>query len=470
MNNSQFFTGTNWKVAGNDILAGNFLGTLNAQDLIFKRTNIEGLRLTVGGALLATGDTLTGVAPATGAGNRMMWVPAKAAFRAGQCTGSDWNNANIGLYSFVIGSDGLVVGQSSGSLGFQNNIAGANSYSIGTSNISDGDNTIMVGTGNTSLGDNIIVLGDANALGSAGDNGMTIIGSNNTTVGGGTDTIVIGHNNTVSGAEGIAIGYHLSTFAEGMAMGRYASTNGQPGVLVIGDDSVASDVTATTSNQFVSRFLNGYYFKLTNSTVGLSISPAGVTRIPDLSSVENGPVHANSAGDLFIGLNPVLFAQTASRNVPATVTSVQSLWTTVPSIAAGVAPTGSILRVKIAGVYFGATFGSGVTIDVGITYAGVNVQTGAFAMPAGSPVTGGFAIEAELPVSITSDLNIDGFISIKEVGTGYRKVYDLITDFNNSTVINTATTNTLDVTVQYNMTDANASLEVHSATVELIKL
>jgi hypothetical protein len=46
----------------------------------------------------ATGNTLV-----TGAGTRMMWIPEKAAFRAGAIDASQWNNSNIGLYSAALG-------------------------------------------------------------------------------------------------------------------------------------------------------------------------------------------------------------------------------------------------------------------------------------------------------------------------------------------------------------------------------
>jgi hypothetical protein len=48
-------------------------------------------------------DGTTGNTLATGAGTRMMWIPEKAAFRAGAINATQWNNANIGLYSGAFG-------------------------------------------------------------------------------------------------------------------------------------------------------------------------------------------------------------------------------------------------------------------------------------------------------------------------------------------------------------------------------
>jgi hypothetical protein len=62
-------------------------------------------QLQVHGSVLfdgTSGGTPTGAA---GAGTRMMWVPAKSAFRAGSVTGTLWNDASIGTNSFASGKD-----------------------------------------------------------------------------------------------------------------------------------------------------------------------------------------------------------------------------------------------------------------------------------------------------------------------------------------------------------------------------
>lgn len=55
------------------------------------------------GAVLFSGTT--GATPVAGAGTRMMWIPAKAAFRAGIVTGTAWDDANIGTYTAAFGTD-----------------------------------------------------------------------------------------------------------------------------------------------------------------------------------------------------------------------------------------------------------------------------------------------------------------------------------------------------------------------------
>jgi len=75
------------------------------------------------GGLLVTGTT--GTTPISGAGTRMMWVPAKAAFRAGTVTGTEWDNASIGSYSAAFGYGTIASGD--GSL--------ASGYTVGTNRI-----------------------------------------------------------------------------------------------------------------------------------------------------------------------------------------------------------------------------------------------------------------------------------------------------------------------------------------------
>src|SRR5688500_18037770 len=58
--------------------------------------NSTGPRCTAGGSG-------TVCIPAEGAGTRMMWYPEKAAFRAGYINGTQWDDANIGLYSVAMG-------------------------------------------------------------------------------------------------------------------------------------------------------------------------------------------------------------------------------------------------------------------------------------------------------------------------------------------------------------------------------
>ena len=76
------------------------------------------------GSVLFDGES--GATPTSGAGTRLMWIPDKAAFRAGRLTTDEtetpdatdyWNNANIGYYSVAMGLNTFARGGSSGAFG-----------------------------------------------------------------------------------------------------------------------------------------------------------------------------------------------------------------------------------------------------------------------------------------------------------------------------------------------------------------
>ena len=97
------------------------------------------------GSLLLDGTT--GAIPATGAGTRLMWYPAKAAFRAGVVAGTQWDDANIGANSTVGG------GQNNQAAGVDATIAG------GTTNTASGaQSTVGGGTTNVASGTQAGVL------------------------------------------------------------------------------------------------------------------------------------------------------------------------------------------------------------------------------------------------------------------------------------------------------------------------
>ena len=96
--------------------------------------------LKVNGVLLV--DGATGSAPVSGAGTRLMWVPAKAAFRAGKVSGTEWDDGNIGTGSTVAGGgDNQASGVYAVISGGNSNDSTGNSSSVGggENNIATGD-------------------------------------------------------------------------------------------------------------------------------------------------------------------------------------------------------------------------------------------------------------------------------------------------------------------------------------------
>ncbi len=116
------------------------------------------------GSFVANGNT--GNTPISGAGTRMMWVPAKGALRAGTISGTQWNEGNIGFYSAAFGSDNTASGDYSLAFGRGQTASSSYSFSGGyIGNVSDGQATFVF-AGNPMLTNGnagVVMFGDWNS-------------------------------------------------------------------------------------------------------------------------------------------------------------------------------------------------------------------------------------------------------------------------------------------------------------------
>ncbi|MES2647052.1 MAG: hypothetical protein V4717_09275 [Bacteroidota bacterium] len=119
-------------------------------------------------AVLFTGPAelpgVFGLPPATGAGTRWMWYPNKAAFRSGQVTGSQWNEANVGLHSASLGYNTRAAGQYSFSTGFSASASGIASFAAGDESLASGVNAAVFGTNTTAKSYGSFVVGRYNVV------------------------------------------------------------------------------------------------------------------------------------------------------------------------------------------------------------------------------------------------------------------------------------------------------------------
>jgi hypothetical protein len=152
-------------------------------------------------------DGATGGTPTSGPGTRLMWIPSKAAFRAGYVSGSNWDNANIGHYSTAMGHNAIASGFRSAAMGDGAIASGSGSTAMGRATQASGSystamgratqasggystamgwGTIASGSYSTAMGNNIAVEGD-NSVGVGLDtysytvtwpNVMSIMGGN----------------------------------------------------------------------------------------------------------------------------------------------------------------------------------------------------------------------------------------------------------------------------------------------------
>jgi hypothetical protein len=123
------------------------------------------------GTVLFNSDT--GRTPLSGAGTRFMWIPGKEAIRAGQVTGTNWDDANIGnfsasfgyntqakgLYSFAAGNGSSAIGDQSTAIGYNTQANGNTCMAAGISSIANGDYSTAFGESNTAAASHSFVIG-----------------------------------------------------------------------------------------------------------------------------------------------------------------------------------------------------------------------------------------------------------------------------------------------------------------------
>jgi len=119
------------------------------------------------GGLLAGGTLYTGSIPATGAGMRLMWYPAKGAFRAGSVTGSKWDDSVVGYYSSAMGYNTTASGNTSTAMGDATIASNSSSTAMGSSTTASGgastamgNTTIASGPASTAMGYGTIAIGN----------------------------------------------------------------------------------------------------------------------------------------------------------------------------------------------------------------------------------------------------------------------------------------------------------------------
>jgi hypothetical protein len=94
---------------------------------------------------VAIGTLGSGGIPATGGGTRLMWYPAKAAFRAGYVIGAEWDEASIGQPSTAMGFGTKASGAASTAMGTQTTASGYSSIATGYFTAATGDYSTAMG-------------------------------------------------------------------------------------------------------------------------------------------------------------------------------------------------------------------------------------------------------------------------------------------------------------------------------------
>ncbi len=227
------------------------------------------------GGLVASGTVNSGKIPATGAGARMMWFPAKWAFRVGKVDSygaTYWDLANIGNGSVAMGENSRARGDNSFAAGLATTASGAESVALGNNGTASAERAfafngtasavgaVAIGSGAQATNDDALAMGPSS-------------------IAGGLASIVLGPS-IANGSFGVAIGLQNSASGNfSVAIGKNARTANRQGSVVLGDGcaSFSSDsIYPTANNQFVARGCGGVkFFTSQNLSSGVEIQPGG---------------------------------------------------------------------------------------------------------------------------------------------------------------------------------------------------
>ncbi len=174
---------------------------------------------------VAKGILGVGSIPFTGAGERLMWHPYKAAFRAGSIGngGEQWDESNIGFYTWAGGYNTTATGIASIAMGYQAKATGSYGSAFG-------------------------YLAEA----------------------GGTGAVAMGYRSFAGASYSIAIGQRAVTCATINSSGCVDA--GYTGAIVFADASSTTPFAATSSNQFSVRSVGGV--RLVTACSGGSVTEA----------------------------------------------------------------------------------------------------------------------------------------------------------------------------------------------------
>jgi hypothetical protein len=246
----------------------------------------DGVRNATSG-FAVTGIAGTGAIPASGAGTRLMWYPGKAAFRVGQVTGAQWDDANVGLRSVAFGHETTASGQGSTAMGEGATARGLLSTALGEFTTASGSSSTALGANTTASGSHSTAMGygtiASGIRSTAIGNRTTASGENSTAMGlnttaSGSHSVAMGSDATASGGIAIAMGTRTTASgASSTAMGVLASTNDHNGSFVYGDGSTLSSgdvVQNSAANQFMVRASGGtIFYSASHLASGVSLAP-----------------------------------------------------------------------------------------------------------------------------------------------------------------------------------------------------
>lgn len=177
------------------------------------------------GGLLVPGTFGTGTIPAEGAGTRLMWDPARAAFRAGVVGqfqgGAQWDAEKVGDYSVAFGVDTKASGLATTAIGDRTTASGTEAMAMG-------NRTTASGRASTAMGDVTTA------------SGLVATAMGNRTTASGAGATAMGSRTTASGLGATAMGqYGTAASNWSLTVGKCnsANTSADNSLFVVGNGS-----------------------------------------------------------------------------------------------------------------------------------------------------------------------------------------------------------------------------------------
>lgn len=287
------------------------------------------LRLNTDAGLVVRGTSSVGAIPATGAGVRLMWFPARFAFRAGRVDAAQWDAASVGAGSVALGNNTTATGTYDTAMGESTTASGGVATAMGGYTTASGPYALATGLyttasafNATAMGYRAAALGDyATALGSdtraAGVRSMALGTLTQAT---GESAVAIGNLGVASGINSLSLGY--ATVAAGnnsTAMGAFVSTDpGSAGAFAVGDASTATVMEAAVPHRFYARFANGYVL-LTSANLSTGVvALAGATSWSSTSDSTRKTGFLRADGEAFLaGVSRLRLGSWSYRGRPA---------------------------------------------------------------------------------------------------------------------------------------------------------
>ena len=324
----------------------------SGNDIVFNSVGTGGNIIALGSVGYGTGLDVSG------AGTRLVWAPKKAALRAGTVTGSQWDDANIGVGSVALGQDTIASGALSLAGGYGSQATGDASIALGVNNISSNTGSVSIGITNTASGYGSLAFGSSNT---ASGTGSTAFGQQ--TVASGIDSTAFGLQSLASGSYSTAFG--LSILPGNQSCADYGTS--VPVTTADGYGSTAFGACANASAPISTAFGFGSVASGVASTAfGVSSVASGST-----STTFGNFNTASGENSTAFGSNNTASAQLSTAlggNIDLQATATNSVGINLDSSVSQTVASANIMVIMGGNVGIGTTAPAG-TLDVdGTTY------------------------------------------------------------------------------------------------------